>query len=146
MAIFGGFLILLSGLFVSTLEVQQESIDTARIEQDSHYLLTRLQYDVGQASTVVTPGSNGASSSTLVLNGPSGTQTFFAENEQLKMTMGSETNVLTSPDIRVTNLQFQRLGSATGNSSITINLTLENVTAATNNVEQRSYTYTVGLR
>lgn len=146
MGLFSGFMVLLSGLFVSILDVQRESVETARIEEDSQYLFSKLEYDISRAEGVITPAANGASSQTLTLTTPEGYQISYSlENNQLKIASGSSVQNLTHPEVMVTNLNFYRLGSD-GKPTITTDITLQSSYPEQTNPETRDLNYTFGTR
>jgi type II secretory pathway pseudopilin PulG len=147
MGLFMGFMFILSGLFVSTLDVQRESIQTATIEQDGHYVFARLQYDVGRATDLVFPANNGDTENSLLLDTPDGQVNYFLEGGQLKVTPGAlETQTISSQDVRVTHLEFQRLGNEDGFPTVRMTIRLESDYFGTSNIESRVLTYTFGLR
>lgn len=122
MGLFMGFITILSGLFLSTLEAHTDSTANAHIDQDSWYILSRLQYDFSLATAVVTPASNGDTTSTLVLN-QAGTQvTYSLVGDKLSLTKNSVTEPLVNQEVNVSNLTFQRLGNLNGLSSVKIQM------------------------
>jgi hypothetical protein len=146
MGIFMGFLVLLSGMFVSTLDVQQTATDTARIEQDSQYLYSRLQYDINRATAVTTPANDGDTSQTLALTTATGNISYILDNNQLKLVSAAGTNVLTSPEIMATSVSFQKLGDGGDAKSIRIQLNLQSTKPGVSNPESRQLIYTFGNR
>ncbi len=146
MALLMGFLTLLSGVFVSTLEVQSASIDTARIEQDSQYLFSRLEYDLGRSTAIITPVNNGDTDPTLEIVTAAGNLIYFAEAGQLKLATATGEEILTSPGIAVTSLSFQRLGDSGNADSIRILLDLERTDTSSSHPESRQLIYTLGVR
>jgi type II secretory pathway pseudopilin PulG len=147
MGIFMGFLVVLTGLFVTTLEVQSEASQTARIEQDSQYLYSRMQYDIGRATQLVTPVNNGETTTTMVLDTSEGQITYFLESGSIKVTTPTVTGLLlTSPGIVAHSLEFQRLGNLDGQPSIAITILLSSHEVGSFSPEIRDLNYTFGLR
>jgi hypothetical protein len=146
MGIFMGFLTLLSGLFVSTLDVQKNATETARIEQDSQYLFSRFQYDITRASQVVTPATNGSTTQTLELVTPSGNLTYSVQNNRLSLTTAAGTESLTSPEISVTSISFTKLGDDNGASTLRLQINLQSSYPGESAPESRELTYTFGIR
>lgn len=147
MGIFMGFLVILSGLFVSTLEVQNEASQTARIEQDSHYVYTRMQYDISRATTLTTPATNGETAATLVLSVTEGEIVYTISNGKIMLSLdGGTPQPLTSPEIVVTQLSFQKLGNQDGVASIRVHIQLESNPVGSFSPEIRDLTYTFGMR
>jgi hypothetical protein len=147
MGLFTGFLVILSGVFVSTLEVQSESSQTARIEQDSQYLFARLQYDVSRADDLISPAVNGETTNSLVIAVTEGELTYFIENGQLKLSLsGGTSEVITSTGITVSLLEFQRLANEDGIPSVRTQIQLNSTALGSFSPETRDLTYTLGLR
>src|SRR5260221_14701462 len=59
------FMVVLVQIFTSTLSAQLETESTSALTQDSKFILSRLSYDLSDASSVTTPGTLGQTSSTL---------------------------------------------------------------------------------
>ncbi len=147
MGLFMGFFILLSGLFVSILDVQRDTSETAKIEQDSQFLFSRLQYDIGRATTISIPEAPGATSSALVLTTPEGEISYALENEQLKLSLnGSPSASLTSSEVKVTQASFQNLSNENGLPSIRTALTIQSALLDSSQPEIRNLIYTFGTR
>jgi len=147
MGLFTGFLIILTGVFVSTLEVQSESAQTARIEQDSHYLFARLQYDISRATDLTTPATNGDTTNSLVITVPEGELTYYFEDESVKLSLSGGTGeVVTSSGIKVDQLEFLRLANEDGVPSVRTQIHLSSSPLGSFSPEERSLTYTFGLR
>ncbi len=124
MGLFTGFLTVLSALFVSTLDTQAESVASANLDQNSWYLLSRFQYDFGQASSVVFPVNNGDVDTILTLDQSGTPVSFSLASGQLIITRGGVSSALTSDGITVSNLSFQRLGSDDGAVTVTVHMEL----------------------
>ncbi len=148
MGLFMGFLLLLSGLFVSILDVQRESVETARIEEDSQFLFSRLQYDISRAVEITTPAGNGETSQSLTMTSPEGIEiNYLLENNQIKIASSSSpVQNLSHPEVAVTQLNFRRLGNVDGFPSIRTEITLQSSYEGQSNPEQRNLIYTFGTR
>ncbi len=147
MGIFMGFMTLLSGLFVSILNVQQESMETARMEQDVQYLFARLQYDVSRASELVLPANNGDTGNTLTLITPDGTVSYSLSSEQLMIAVngGAALSLLSSGN-SITQFELQRLGNLDGVPSVKIEMDIESQYQGAAQPAKRELSYTFGLR
>ncbi len=147
MGLFTIFLLILSGIFVSTLEIQQNTHDTARVEEDSHFLYARLQYDILRADEVQKPSVSGESSDTLTLLSDGKVLSYQLINDQLTLSVDSgPPQLLTGPEITVTKLEFIKLGKEDEHPSIKANLTLQSSTQNTSVPETRELSYTFGTR
>ncbi len=141
MGLFVGFLTILSAFFVATLEAQVDAVSTSHEDQDSWYILSRLQNDVYQATDVVTPAANGDESTELVLDMDGTEVTYSLVNNKLVITQDLETAQLLSENIMASNLSFERLGNDyTGSIIIHLDL-LDN-----SGNQLRDLDFTVGLR
>lgn len=147
MGLFMGLLLMLSGLFVSILDIQQESVETARIEQDSQYLFARLQHDIMQAEEVLQPSENGESSEMLVLSTAEGELIYMLDDSRITISTDSANlKILNSPGVITSDLSFQRLGNEDGYPSIRTSLVLESAVANQSQPEKRELVYTFGTR
>ncbi len=148
MGLFMSFLLLLSGLLVSILDVQRESVETARIEEDSQFLYSRLKYDITRAKNITLPGLNGETGQTLTLTSPQDTEiTYKFENNQLTISEGAQpAQNLNNPEVTVSNGEFQKLGNEEGQFSIRITMTLQSSIEGATTLEERELVYTFTTR
>jgi len=142
MALFAGFLLILSALFISILDSQLDASTSSHLDQDSWYLMNRLQYDIYRAENISLPTNNGEQTNTLNLETASSNISYSLNNNQLSVTENSQSYVLNSPDIIVNNLNFKKLGNENGNSTITVDLELSDLT----NNKTKPLHFTLGLR
>ena len=142
MGLFMGFIAILSALFVSTLDVQSDSTATSHTDQDSWYVLNRLQYDLYRADSVITPANNGDTSTSLVLDVGGSQVTYSLVNNQLSITENSVTEPIVSNQVTTSNLSFQRLGNDGGAATITVQMELQNSVSD----QVKAIDVTVGLR
>lgn len=141
MGLFMGFLTILGAFFVTTLETQSDAVATSKVDQDSWYVLTRLQRDLYQASNIITPAANGESASELVLD-IEGTQvTYSLVDDKLVISQDSETLPLVSNGVVVNNLSFTKLGNE-DTSSVDVQMDLSDTTGE----QTKNIDFTVGLR
>lgn len=140
------FLFLLSGLFVSTLQVQDKSIDTARIEQDSHFIYARMQYDVGKSDELLLPASNGDISGVLSMSQGSNTITYSLNNGDLLINDGVGSSVLNSPDTKFSNLNFQRIGNVGGIPTVEVDAELESIENSNSEPSTKKLKFILGFR
>ena len=150
MALLSIFLLTLTDIFVSILDVQLESDATSAVEQDGRFLLSRLAYDINRASAITTPGAIGSSSNTLVMTIGTDTYTYLlsGNNFQLRVNAGTPDN-LNSSESAISSPTFQKIAnSAVGGTkeTIRINFTVSSVTQRTQGPEVRNFQTTVGRR
>lgn len=115
-----GFIVILTHLLLSLLDVQAESQFASSIAQDGRFLLHRLAYDVYRADTISFPASPGQSASTFSLDTTAGTYTYTLSNEALFLAYPGGEDRLTSPDTRVSDFSVTRLGGVSGPDSLQI--------------------------
>ncbi len=140
MGLFSIFIVVLTSIFFSTLDVQLSSGATSNVEQEGRFILARLTYDVHRASTITTPT---ASQLTLTIGGAG--YTYVVTNGQLLLTTGSGSNTLNESDTSVSG--FHVIKSTGTKSTVQVAFTI--TAAGTGNqqtAEVRTYQTTIGLR
>lgn len=142
MALFTGFLTILSGLFISTLETQSEATATSRLTQDSWYLSSRFQYDLYRTTAITTPATIGEETTTLTLTNDVSPVTYSLVGNQLMITRDSITAPLLSEGIEAAGLRFKRLGVDGGGSTIQVHLDLRSAVDG----QTQEINLTVGVR
>jgi type II secretory pathway pseudopilin PulG len=142
MALFVGFLLLLSALFISILDTQLNSSISSQMDQDTWYLINRLQYDMYRADSIELPVNNGDEGDTLVINVAGSTISYSLNNDQLIITENGQSYSLINQDSRVFNLNFKKLGNLDGESTISVYLELKNFASA----KTKILNFTSGLR
>ncbi len=147
MGLFMMMLVVLTELFSSIITLRLDSSATTHVQQDTHYLLTRLKYDANRAQNIVTPAVAGASGAQLVLSIGGSNYTYQMSGNNLTLTSPAGTDVLNNSDTRVENLSFTRIGNSTNHDSIQITLTVTNTLQLTGSrTEQQTMSTTIGLR
>jgi len=142
MGLLSMFLVVLSGMFVSILQVQLDSETTAGLQQDGQYFLSRLAYDLERPSnTVTTPAAAGQNSPSLVSN----LFTYGQNGSNFQITDSVGTDNLNSNETQVSNLKFLRLGNG-AKDTIQVSFTLKSVAKRQSGQESRNFITTVGLR
>jgi len=131
------FLVVMSGMFISILDVHLESQAAAGVQQDGQYILLRLAYDMQRAGTFTVSVDN----KTLTSPG------FFTYSE----TGGNLTNgtdVLNGSQTAISNLKFVRLANSAAGSKATVQVsfTLKSLVQRQSGPEVRNFETTVGLR
>jgi hypothetical protein len=140
------FLYVLTNMFTFVLDMQFESESTSAIVQDSRYILARLAYDIGRASSLVTPAALGDQTQTLVLTIGGSNYTYGVTNGNLILTDTAGSGALNSYGTTVSNISFRRYGNIGGKHSVRIEFTLASTTERTNGPQIRDYQVTLSLR
>lgn len=138
---------LLTGIFVSTLDVQLESQAHSSVQEDGEYILTRLKYDILRASAVIQPGIIGAQSNTLEITVSAIPYTYALGGTTLQLTNSIDgTVILNSARSTVSNLSFQKISSSAGKNTVRINFTVNSVAKRNSGNESKQFQTTVSLR
>lgn len=134
LGLLGIFLVIMTNLFVASLDTRLESQDQSALQQNGRYLIGRFTYDLHRAQTISSPDlGNQASSLDLVIN-DNGVDKHFIytlDNQNLLLTVNDEQWQLNSSDTILTSLNFYRLGNSDINSQakdgIQIKFTLQSL-------------------
>jgi type II secretory pathway component PulJ len=140
------FIFLLSRIFVSILETQAESISTSTVELESQYLMSRLKYDTSLASSIISPGELGETSSVLGLEIDGQEVSFVVSNGILLRQMGSETIRLSAADLAITSWQVRRLGNEDGKHVLSIVMQLDSTFGGAAGRERKELVFMLGER
>jgi len=146
------FIVILTTIFTSSLDVQLESKSRSSLVQDGQFILARLSYDINRASAIVTPANLGDTSPpspatpTLALTINGGTYTYSMTNGILYLNNGSGNQALNSYNTTIQSLSFQRLGNAGGKNTIKVAMTLQSVVLKNGTHETVDYATTLGIR
>ena len=146
MALLTGFLLILTRVFSSTLDIQLDSEANSSIQQDSRYILSRLTYDIQRAQAVTTPAAIGGSGSTLALTISGVTNTYTLSGNNLTLTNASPAAQLNSQNSSVSAVLFKRIGNAGGKDTVQLSFTLTSVVKRLQGSDVKSFQTTVGRR
>jgi type II secretory pathway pseudopilin PulG len=146
MALLSGFLIVITEIFASIMDVKLESDATSAVEQDGRYILTRLSYDIPQSTSIGTPTTLGSTASSLVMvvSGITYTYSINGNNLQLNNNLGS--NNLNSTESKISNLSFQKIGNSGGKETIKFSFTVTSAAVRPGGAETRTFNTTIGRR
>ena len=145
-ALMSGFLIVLTTIFGSALEMQSENQASSAVSQDGRYILARMSYDVQRASAVTTPASLGGSGSTLAVTISAVSNTYSINSGNLRLVNGSGTNNLNGSATTISALSVQRLGNVGGRDTIRLSFTVTSKVLSAGATESQTFTTTVGRR
>ncbi len=133
-------------IFLSILDLQSQSTAVSSVAQDGKYVLSKLSYDIRNATTISTPSTLGQSSPTLQLTIDGDSNSYSGTSGDLVVTNASGSDNLTSYGSQISNLSFRRLGTSGGKNSLAISFTLTSRQALKSGYEVRDYQTTIGLR
>lgn len=134
-------------IFLSILDLQNQSTAVSNVSQDGKYIISRLGYDIRRSSEITVPASTGVKTenAALTIDGEAFTYT-ASSSGGLVITQNSGSDYLTSNETRISNLSFTRLGNAGGKNSLMISFTLTGRQALKNSYETRDYQTVISLR
>ncbi|OGM29554.1 hypothetical protein A2630_01000 [Candidatus Woesebacteria bacterium RIFCSPHIGHO2_01_FULL_44_10] len=147
MGLFSMFMVVLTNIFISSLDVKLESQANSAVVADGRFILSRLNYDITNAGTIDLPAGLGAFGSSLQLTTDGETLIYSLDSQSnlvLTDTVGS--GKLNSSETKVTAVNFRKIGNSDGGETVRINFTLESATLVNGQPEVRDYQTTVGLR
>lgn len=140
------FLVVLTGIFLSILDTQLESQTISSVQQDGRFIINKLIYDINRANNIFVPADIGDSTNTLELSISGTNYIYDLVNGKLRLSIGTNANLLNGFDTTVSNLTFQRLGNAGGKNSIKIGFTIASITQRTAGPEIKNFQTTAALR
>lgn len=146
MSVLSVFLVVLTDIFVSALDVQTESEATSAVYQNGHFLISRLMYDVNRAQSIAIPASLGEETTSLqiTINGIS--YTYSLSSGTINLINDYGINNLNSFNTVISDLSFRRLGNLGGKNNIRVSFTIQSKTERSGGPEVKTFQTTVGLR
>jgi len=129
MGLLSVFLVILTTIFTSSVDVQSQTSSYAAITTDGRFVLSRLEYDIRRASAITTPASLGGTDSSLVLTIDGDTYTYSVTSGRLQLDINGTADYVTSEQSTISGLNFQKLGTSGGTESVRYNSTLSSDSA-----------------
>lgn len=149
----GILLVILSELFISIVQLQLSSGAQGAVEQNGAYILSRTTYDLRRATLVTLPvlgGTTATLSASIADGGIEVPYRYELENQNLILTVGSETTQLNSSDTEVADFLVTKVGNsgqiATARDTIVIGFTVRSKGVTSAGQKERQYRTTVSLR
>jgi len=118
------FLVILSDIFVSVVELKLGTESISSVEQNERFVTSRFIYDIHRASSITTPATLGATSSSLVLVIGGVTNTYQLNGTDLELTNNFGTFKLNDSEVKISNPIFRRIGNSGGKPTIKVNFTV----------------------
>jgi Tfp pilus assembly protein PilE len=146
MAILPMMLILVSSMFGIFLESQERAVAQSSVNQEQQYILKKIAYDVGQASAILVPAADGATSSALQLQQGSAIVEYAPSASTLIRHLDGEFAPVTSGRVLLDTFTIQRLGNAEGKDSVRLSFSLSSTASASLGMISREITTTYTLR
>lgn len=135
-AIFIVIIVVFIGILLTVTQVQVQSSSSAAVNQESQFLLQKLQYYVQTASLIQIPQDTATGTLELFMASSSADPTYITlatGTVYLQQTATGTLQALTSNRVTVSNLSFTRRANPPGNDTVAISFT---VAYNTSNVEQ----------
>jgi len=145
-AILSMFLVVLTNIFASILDVRSESEASSAISADTRYIISRLSFDVKRATAINTPTAIGATTNnlSLVIGGINYDYTIVGNNLTLANNFGN--NNLNSSETKLQNITFQKLSYVTGKNTVKVTFTINSSSIRNSGPETKTITTTISLR
>ena len=140
------FLVILTDLLVSIIEVKLNSETISSVEEDGRFIIARMNYDIHRASSVTAPATLGAASTSLVLVIGGSNYTYQLNGSNLELTDPLGTGRLNGSEAGVSGLSFQRLGNFGGKPTVKIQFSVNSVENSLRAARSKTFVSTGGLR
>ena len=140
------FLVILTTIFTSTLDVQNQTDSYSATVSDGRFIMSRLNYDIARATAITTPAALGGSGAGLVMTVNATTYTYALVGSNLQLTAGANSGNLNGDGTSVSNLSFQRIGNSGGKDTIRYSFTLTSTTLHERRADTQTFTSTAELR
>lgn len=129
------FLVVLSNLFLTSLDIKIASEGDSYTGQDARFIISRLTYDAKRAESIISPAL-GASANSLALVIDGVGYTYAPSGTNLEVTDAGGTYNLNGSETEVSDVSFQRIGNVGGKNSVKVSF----------KINDKDFTTTVGTR
>ncbi|MBI4033248.1 MAG: prepilin-type N-terminal cleavage/methylation domain-containing protein [Candidatus Blackburnbacteria bacterium] len=149
MGILSIFLVVLTDMFASILELRRESEATSSVEQDGRYILSRMAYDIPRATDISTPPQIGQTRSNLKMTIGGFLYEYAESGGNLELSNDLGINYLNSSETTISNPTFQRIantGVSGTKDTIKIQFTITSKTTRPGGAETKTFQTTIGRR
>lgn len=152
MGILSIVLVVLTQIFTTIVDFQLQSQSVSSVQQDGRFIMSRLQYDINRAQTIVNPALGTQSTQlTITINGTNYQYSLSASPGNMQLNDGA-TDILNSYDTNVSNLTFTHFGNATSvqipnpKNAIKVSFTITSKIQSNGNFETKNFESTIGIR
>lgn len=138
-------LVTITSIFTSSLEAQLRSQATSSRQEDAQYILSRLYYEVNQATAITSPATIGQQTNavTLTINGQA--WTYSLSNGNVILTNPSGTFQMNSYLTTVTQFDVIRVGNVGGKAGFKLSLTVGSRITSSQGADTVSYSSTYSI-
>lgn len=140
------FLLVMTTIFTSTLDVQNQSNTYSSVLSDGRFIMARINYDIATSTSITTPSTLGVTSSSLVLTTATNSYTYALSGGNLQLTDNTGSANLNSSGTVVSNLSFTKLGNAGGKNTTRYTFTLTSTSKHSGATDSQTFTSTAGRR
>ncbi len=146
MSILSVLLLFFTEMFATLINKQLETESLSNMQQDSNYLLSRLNYDFTQASSIVLPAVPGVSAPSLRLMIGATLYDYYLTSGNLVIDHGGIQNQLNSSETSISNLSFRRLGVGNSRDVIQVKFDVTSKIKQPNGYDINHFSTTLGIR
>lgn len=142
-ALFSIIIIVVVDLLITSGSLKTESESQSGIQTDAGFITSRLNYEIRNSDTIITPVLGNPPTGSLVLTSDSETHTFSLSGSNLlyqKTISGVTTTANLNTNLtNVSSLNFQPMGNIGGKLSVKINFVLTQVKANQQGNQSKNY-------
>lgn len=115
---------ILTSIFLAALEAQLSSQASSSSLTSGRYILSRLQYDIHRADSIIVPSDFGTNTSNLILEIDGTNHSYSLVDGNLVLGIGGNMDSLNETQTTISNLSFTKIGNVGGKPTVTINFTV----------------------
>lgn len=145
MGLLSGLLIVISTIFTSAADVQQQSNGYSSLLANARFIMARLNYDIARSSAIVSPASLGSSANSLQLTIGGTNYTYALNGSDLQLTDSLGTDNINDNNVTVSNVSFEELGSSSGKPTISYSYTITGTAVDHGIVASQTFTSSQGI-
>lgn len=146
MGLFSIILLVLTSIFAELMQKQLEIQSMSSVESDKSYILSRLEYDIGRADTIIAPASAGDSTETLVLEIDGNTVTYNLNGTDFELDNAGDIQKLNNVRTAISNVTFQRIGNSGGTPTIDLHMNITSIVSEASGPRDTEINTTLGGR
>lgn len=137
---------ILTTVFGQIIDVQLESKAVSSVDQNGRFILSRLLYDMRNATTIVTPATPGTTTNTLTISVDSVDYTYSASSSGDFVLINNQgTNVLNNQAASISGVTFTRIGNGDNNDTIRVNFAVTTRVQQIGDEDQKTFQTTLGI-
>lgn len=137
---------IISGLFVSIINIRSEAEKTSSVERDGRYMLSRLTYDINRAQDIIEPALLGNNSTTLQLDIDGEIISYQINSNKLTFTDTSGTYAINDKTVNMTSFNVTKLGNEGGKNGVQVDLEIVSQIESEGKIESRNYSFFAAVR